>query len=159
MKSTNKILLILGIVFLIIILAIFIPSILKDKKTLDTSKLEYNLINEGKYISDLETVQKFAEALHSNSIFDAKQYLSNNCEIYDTNNKKCTFEEHIANLSTTTYYKYEKRSNDLKNQETYRIYWNDGTEIQTIILQKVINEEKVYYEIVKCIIIINNIEG
>lgn len=151
-KQDNKIAIIVGVILLSITLIIFVPGIIEDKKVLDTSKLEYNLIMEGKYVSDLETVQGFAEALHSNSISDAKQYLSDNCEIYDTNNNKCSFEEFISNISTTTYYRYEKRSNDLKNEETYRIYWNNGNEIQTIILQKVISNEKVYYEIVKCII-------
>lgn len=61
----------------------------------------------------------------------------------------------MSKIDTSTSYKYEKRGNSIKDEVTYRISWNDGTEIQTIIMKKVVSKEKVYYEIVKCILTMN----
>lgn len=118
-------------------------------------RLKYELIKQGKSISDSEIIRNFAEELHLGNIANAKEYLANDCVIYDENSKKCSFEEYMSKIDTSTSYKYEKRGNSIKDEVTYRISWNDGTEIQTIIMKKVVSKEKVYYEIVKCILTMN----
>ena len=142
---------------LLIVLIIGGKFVLKEKASLDKTKLEYELIKQGKSTSDSEIIRKFVEELHSGNMANAKEYLANDCAIYDENSKKCSFEEYMSKIDTSTSYKYEKRENSIKDEVTYRISWNDGTEIQTIIMKKVISREKVYYGIVECILTVNKI--
>lgn len=156
-QKNNKLYFLIGVIIVGIVLFVGIIVVLKDKVILDKSKLEYQLIKEGKTTSSLTTVQQFAEALHSGNISEAKSYLASDCVIYGKNNKKCTFEEYISNIDTSTSYRYEKRGSSIKDEDTYRISWNEGKEIQTIILRKVITKERVYYEIVECILTVNKV--
>lgn len=155
MESNNKMLYIIGGVMILIALVIGCKFVLKGNALLDKTNLEYELIKQGKSTSDSEIIRKFAEELHSGNISKAKEYLANDCVIYDENSNKCSFEEYMSKIDTSTSYKYEKRGNSIKDEATYKISWNDGTEIQTIIMKKVVSKERVYYEIVECVLTIN----
>ena len=114
-------------------------------------------MEEGKYVSDLETVKNFIKFLENGDIEQAKKLLSNDCIICDENNNICTFEEYISKIDTSAYCKYEKRGNSIDDEKTYRISWKNELQLQTIVLEKVINENEIYYEIVKCLLNINQL--
>lgn len=156
-KSDLIITLVVGGIFLIIALFIFVPGIIEDNKKSKMLKHESELLSQGKYVSDIQTVKEFADYIKNGDIDKAKTLLSKYCIIYDENNKKCSFEEYISKIDTSTYYQYEERGNSIDNEKTYRISWKEKTQIQTIILEKVINEDEMHYEITKCMITLNTI--
>ena len=155
MENNNNKLYIFLVVILLIIFIIGGKFVLKEKASLDKTKLENELIKQGKSVSDGEIIRNFAEELHSGNMSNAKGYLADNCVIYDENNKKCSFEKYVSKIDTTTSYRYEKRGNSINDEVTYRISWNESTEVQTIIMKKVVTKERVYYEIIECILTIN----
>ena len=150
-----KLAIILGIISLIVVLVIFLPGLIESKKELEDSRHEGELLSEGNYTSDIETLKNFIKFLENGDIESAKKLLSKDCIIYDENNNICTFEEYVSKIDTTTYYKYEERGNSIDDEKTYRISWKDGLQIQTIVLDKVVNENEMHYEIVECLLNIN----
>lgn len=150
-----KLAIILGTISLIVVLVIFLPGLIESKNELENSRHEGKLLSEGKYTSDIETLEDFIKSLENGDIESAKKLLSKDCMIYDENNNICTFEEYVSKIDTSTYYKYEKRGNSIDDEKTYRISWKDGLQIQTIVLDKVVNENEMHYEIVKCLLNIN----
>lgn len=156
-KSNNKAIWIFGAVLLILVLIIFIPGLVKDMKSLETSKQEYNLINESKTISAKDITEQFATLLSNERYEEANQYLSEDCEMFDSkNHKRVKLEYCLEDLRNYISYTIEKRSNDLKNEETYRILWN-GTkyentkQIITLNLRKKVKSDEVTYEIFRVI--------
>lgn len=150
-----KLAIILGIICLVIVSVIFLPGLIESKNELENSKHEGELLSEGKYKSDIETIKDFIKFLEDGDIEQAKSLLSKDCIIYDENNNICTFEEYVSKIDTSTYYKYDERGNSINDEKTYRISWKNGLQIQTIILKKVVNENEIHYEIVKCLLNIN----
>lgn len=150
-----KLAIILGIISLVVVLVIFLPGLIESKNELEDLKHEEELLNEGKYKSDTETLKDFIKFLEDGDIEQAKSLLSEDCIIYDENNNICTFEEYVSKIDTSTYYKYEERGNSINDEKTYRISWKNGLQIQTIVLEKVVTENEIHYEIVKCLLNIN----
>lgn len=142
---------IIGIILLFIVIVAFIPGLIKSRKELNELKKESELLKEGNYISDYECVKNFAEYLKSKDLENIKKLLSSNCLFYNTgicNSIELCFE----NLEEYETYRIEKRSNDISNEETYRIYWNgwnvdEAKQIITLILKKQITTEEVTYKI------------
>lgn len=151
MKSNNYAGWVIGIICIIVILSILIPDLLKSKKELDESKREYEMLNNDKYISDSDCVKEFAECIKNKDMDSAKKLLSSNCSFYNTS--KCySIESCFENLDEYETYRYEKRGNDVKNEVTYRIYWNgwnesEASQIITLILEKNVGKEEIIYKI------------
>lgn len=150
-----KLAIILGIISLVVVLVIFLPGLIESKNELEDLKHEEELLSEGKYKSDIETLKNFIKFLEDGDIEQAKSLLSEDCIIYDENNNICTFEEYVSKIDTSTYYKYEERGNSINDEKTYRISWKNGLQIQTIVLEKVVTKNEIHYEIVKCLLNIN----
>lgn len=156
-KSDNKAIWIFGAALLIIVLIIFIPGLVKDMKSLETSKQEYNLVGEGKSIPVSDIVEDFAKLISQKDYVEASKYLSEDKTLLDSNNiERVKLEYCFEKLSPHTSHNIEKRGNDLKNEETYRIFWN-GTkyentkQIITLNLRKKVKSNEVTYEIFKVI--------
>lgn len=143
---------IIFVVTLVIVLALFIPSMVKQKQELKQIDVERQLIEDGKYTSAHDVMLNFIDALHAEDIKKAKGYLSKDCKIYNKDHKPCTFDKYLTNIDTTTSYKYEERGNSVGDEETYVVRWNNETEVQTIMLRKTSNSERVYYEIITLMI-------
>lgn len=156
-KIDNKFLWICGTVILIIILILFVPGLLEDKKALDLSKQEYNLIKEGKTVTARDIAEEFANLLSVKKYDETSKYLSNDCKLIDSNNKeRVKLEYCLEKLVTYNSYTIEKRGNDLKDQETYRILWNgtnysNTNQIITLYLKKKITTDQRTYEIFRII--------
>ncbi len=162
-KDDNKVVWIAGAVLLVICLLIFVPGIIESKKELDTAKLEYNLIKEGKTISASDIAEKFTILLSEKRYNEANTYLSENCKLFDSNNnERVKLEDCLEKLDKYNNHTIEERGNDLKDQETYRILWNgtnyeNTNQIITLFLKKKIESDKVTYEIIKIIFTNNTI--
>lgn len=156
-ENNNKIVWISGAIILIIILIIFVPGLIENKKNLDTSRHAYELIKEGKTISSSEITEQFATLLSNKRYDEASKYLSKDCEFYDSDNhKRVKLEYCLEELDECSSYRTEKRGNELKDQETYRILWNgtsyeNTNQIVTLFLRKKIESDQVTYEIFRVI--------
>lgn len=153
-NGNNKTTIIVGVILLIITLIIFVPGLIKDKKSLDTSKLEYNLILEGKTISSREIAEKFLEQIKNKNYEEAKKYLANDCEFYNysfTNTNVNSLDFCLEKLEDYSTSRIELRGNGIKGEESYRIYWNEEStsQIITIQMRKKVTNEVVTYEIIK----------
>lgn len=156
-KNDNKIVWIAGGIIFIILLLIFVPYLIDSKKSLDTTKLEYNLIQEGKTVSAKDISEQFAMLLSEKKYDEASTYLSEECKLIDSNNReRVKLEYCLEELNIHSSHTIEKRGNDLKDQETYRILWNGTSyentkQIITLFLRKKVKSDKVTYEIFRVI--------
>lgn len=169
-KSTSGCLIVFFMVFLLIFLPILIGLLSKDIKVLNQEKHEAKLIEEGKTKTHNEVINEIAEILKNKDKEKIKDYLAIDYTYYDNNNIEHKYISSFFNDLTiyTTDYEIEERGNDLKDEETYRIYWNvvednkkkgiDKTSqyycLQkiTIMLKKVVKENEITYEIEKIIL-------
>ena len=145
----NKFIFVIGATILIVVLIIFLPGLIEDKKELEMSKLEYNLTLEGKTTS--------ARNITESKYDEASKYLSKDCKLIDYNNReRAKLEYCLEKLAQYSSYKIEERENSIKDEETYRILWNgtnfeDTNQVITICLKKEINQNEVTYKIYKVI--------
>lgn len=169
-KSTSGCLIVFFMVFLLIFLPILIGLLSKDIKVSNQEKHEAKLIEEGKTKPHNEVINEIAEILKNKDKEKIKDYLAIDYTYYDNNNIEHKYISSFFNDLTiyTTDYEIEERGNDLKDEETYRIYWNvvednkkkgiDKTSqyycLQkiTIMLKKVVKENEITYEIEKIIL-------
>lgn len=156
-SDSNRSIWIIGGTILVIVLMIFLPGLFESKKSLDTVKHEYNLIEEGKTVTAREITEEFTKLLSVKNYDEANKYLSNDCKLIDSNNtERVKLEYCLEKLAVYNSYTIEKRGNDLKNQETYRILWNGTTyentkQIITLNLRKKVNKQEITYEIIRVI--------
>lgn len=160
---------VLFVVFLIIFLPILIWLISNNIENSNKLKHEQQLIQEGKVKSDNEVINEIVNVLKYRDENKLKEYLSENIIYYDNNIE-------YKYLSNSFWYdlKYlvkdeydiEKRGNDIKNQETYRIYWNVVEQNKslgrtneyyclqtiTIVLNRIVKKDIITYEIEKIIL-------
>lgn len=153
----NKFIFVIGATILIVVLIIFLPGLIEDKKELEMSKLEYNLTLEGKTTSARNITENFVLLLSESKYDEASKYLSKDCKLIDYNNReRAKLEYCLEKLAQYSSYKIEERENSIKDEETYRILWNgtnfeDTNQVITICLKKEINQNEVTYKIYKVI--------
>lgn len=158
-----------AIVLLILVSIIFIPMIVNSIKSNSIVMHEAKLIEEGKTVSADTVINDIVEVLKNRDKEKFETYLDENFEYFgnDNNNSKHTWKlwSELKYLSEESY-DIEKRSNSIKDKETYTIYWNvvDANKslgrahqyycLQkiTIMLKKEIKEDIITYSIEKIIL-------
>lgn len=169
-NNGNGCAIILFIVFLIIFVPILIGLISNNIKSSNKLKLEQQLIQEGKVKSDNEVINEIVDILKNRDENKLKGYLSKNITYYDNNNMEYKYlsSSFWSNLKylIKDEYDIEKRENDIKDQETYRIYWNVVEQNKslgrtnqyyclqtiTIVLNRIVKKDIITYEIEKIIL-------
>lgn len=168
-KSTSGCLIVFFVVFLLIFLPILIGLISNNSNTSNQAKHEAKLIEEGKTKTDNEVINEIAEILKNKNEEKLKEYLSENFMYSDNDRNQSKYiHDFISDLNylIEDNYDIEKRGNDLKDEETYRIYWNVVEQNKnlgrtnqyyclqkiTIILKRVIKQDIITYEIEKIIL-------
>ena len=162
------------IVFFVIFLLIFVPILIgvisNNIENSNKVKHEQRLIEDGKIKTHNEVINEILEILKSRNETKLKEYLADDFTYYDNNNIEhkylSSFFEDLKIFHLN--YEIEQRGNDIKNQETYRIYWNvieenkkRGIKKQeqyyclqkiTIILERAVKADEITYEIKKIIL-------
>lgn len=169
-KNDNKVVWIVGAATLVLILIAFVPGLVEDKQNLDLLKQEEKLLKEGKNISSGDIINEIAEILKNEEGEKLESYLSNSFLYYNDENKESKYVKNFLDdlRIYTSSYDIEKRGNSIKDEETYRVYWNTveknvkngvkrgehGYCLQTvtIILKKAIKQDIITYEIKEIIL-------
>lgn len=161
------------IIILIIVAIIFIPIIFNTLKesneSLQKTKLEGKLIEEGKVKTYDKTINEILEILKNKDENKLKEYLSNDFLYYDNNNRESkyitAFFRDLKILSSE--YDIERRGDTSRDDVvTYRIYWNvvNGNKslgrtsqyycLQkvTIMLKRIVKQDIITYEVDKIIL-------
>lgn len=163
-----------AITLLILVAIIFIPLIINtisDSIESDNeAKHEAQLIEEGKTKSANDVINEIAEILKNCDEAKLKEYVAENFEYSDNDRNHSKYiDNFLRDLSIySSSYEIERRGNDIKDKETYRIYWNIVEENRdngvdktsqyyclqkiTIMLKRVIKEDIITYEIEKIIL-------
>lgn len=167
-NSGNGCAIALLIVFLIIFVPILISLVSNHIEISNKSKYETKLIEEGKTKTHSEVINEIIETLKNKNEAQLKAFLSEDFTYYDNNNIQhkyiSSFLEDLKTLSSS--YDIEQRGNDIKNQETYRIYWNVVEQNKslgrtnqyyclqkvTAVLNRVVKDNIITYEIEKIIL-------
>ena len=164
-NENNKSLLITIIIIIIIILILCLPAVTKSINELNSSKLEYKLLQEGKTIRSDEVIEKIVEIMKNKDEEKMNDYLSDDFVYYYKNRDSkyiYSFWNNLKDLVNDNY-EIERRENDIKDEETYRIYWDvvEQNKINgvnktdeyyclqriTIVLKRVIKKDIISYEI------------
>ena len=152
-EKNNKAIWIVGAILLILVLMIFMPGLIESQQRLETSKREYNLIQEGKTISASDVVEDFTLLLSNKKYNEASKYLSSDCKLIDSQNKeRVNLEYCLEKLNNYNSYRIERRGNSVQNEKTYRILWNgtryeNTNQIITLFLRRKVKTNEVTYEI------------
>lgn len=169
-KKGNGCIIAFFIIFLIIFIPLLVQLISNNIENSNKAKHETALIEEGKVKSASDVMDEIMEILKSKDEVKLEGYLSENFTYFDNdgNNSKYinSFIDDLAIYSTS--YEIERRGNDIKDKETYRVYWNvveknrdngiDKTSqyycLQkiTIMLTRVVKEDIITYDIEKIIL-------
>lgn len=168
-KNGKVVYLILFIIFIVVLIP-FISIASQSVENLNKSKHEAKLIEEGKTKTQDEVINEIIEMLKCKDEEELKQYLSEEFRYYDNDNKEYKYTTNFfRDLGTlTSNYETEQRSNDIKDKETYRIYWNvveknkeygvkRGEQYYclqtiTIMLKRVVKQDEITYQIEKIIL-------
>lgn len=170
-NNNNKFIWIIGIIILIIVILIFMPSLLESKSKLDKSKLEHNLIEDGKTVSSDEIINELIEILKTKDKNKIEQCLTKDFTYYDNNNIEHKYiHDFFSDLNIlSSKYDIERRGDtSSSDRATYRIYWNTveqnidngikrgerGYCLQTItiMLKRVVRQDLITYEVEKIIL-------
>lgn len=81
-KEKNKTVWIASIVILVIILLLFVPNLIENKKELEYLKHKGELIQQGKSVSDTEIIGKVIDILKIRDKGELNRYLSNDFEYW-----------------------------------------------------------------------------
>lgn len=169
--SNNKFIWIFGAILLILILIAFVPGLLDSKKELDATKLEYNLIQEGKVKTPDKVIDEIIEILKNKEEDKFKQFLSSDFIYYDNDNIEYNYSNSfLKDLQIYTSSCEVERRGDIYQDDivTYWIYWNIVEQNKAngviksdtnyclqriyIYLKKVVKEDMITYEIEKIIL-------
>lgn len=155
----SKIVLLIILVVLILFLP-FIHQIVNSFFKQQQSKLEDTVLTSENYTSASSIVSKTIDYLKSGDTDSIKSLLSNDCEFYN-DGTKYSLSSCLDNLLEYESCKYEKRGNSIKNEETYRVYWNGSNlenahQIITLVLKRKVTQSEITYEI-KHITLSNNV--
>lgn len=160
-----------AIVFFIIFLIIFVPILIglisNNIEKLNQTKHEAKLIEEGKTKTHDEVINEIVEILKSRKEIELKKYLSDDFKYFNNERAESKFIDNFfkdLKYLVENRYDIEKRGNDIKNQETYRIYWNTNNLVKeradrlyclqkiTVVLNRAIKEDIITYDIEKIIL-------
>ncbi len=168
-SNTNETGCLIGV--LILVLIIFVPMIvspiIQQFDISNSEKHEAKLIEEGKVKSADTVINEFTQIIKNREKEKVKNYLTNDFTYIDNNRYETKYIEDYnfwndLKLLTSTY-DIEKRGNSIKDEATYRIYWNvvgnNKNEDRAsryyclqkldIFLRKVVEEEQIIYKIYK----------
>lgn len=163
-KQDNKVVWIVGAVMLILIILAFVPGLVENKQNLDILKQEEQLIKEGKVKTHDEVINEIIEILKERKQEKLEEYLADEFTYVDNDRNNSKYSSSLwtdLKYLVEDNYDIEKRANDTKNQETYRIYWNINKLVKertdrlyclqkiTISLKRVVKQDIVTYEIEK----------
>lgn len=161
-KENKKFIVVIGIVLIVIILIISLPEIIKEQKKLETSKLEYKLLQEGKTINSDEIVKEIVEILKDRDKEKLKEYLSSDFNYWDDNNTESKYiYKFWSDLKFYTGKHYIEERGDITdtNYKTFWIYWDIPEQLEykqysqyslqkiCIYMRKVVKEDIITYEI------------
>lgn len=151
----------LAIVFAIIIALIAVSSLSDAIKSSNEAKHRLSLVQEGKTISSGTIMNEIAEILKNRQEDNLKEYLADNFKYID--NDRCESKNIDGFWKDIKYfvtdYDIEKRENSIKDEETYRIYWNTNNLVKEradrlycsqkiiVILKEVVKNDMITYEI------------
>lgn len=138
-------------------------------KSSNKEKHEALLIEEGKIKTDSEVINEIIEILIERNGRKLEEYLSYEFVYVDNDRHESKYVGSFwtdLNYLVEDNYDIEKRANDIKDEETYRIYWNVVEQNKglgranqyyclqkiTIILEKIVKEDIITYEIEKIIL-------
>lgn len=158
----------------IIVLVVFIPFIIvvsQSVESLNNSKHESKLVEEGKTKTHNEVINEVIEILKGKDENKLKSYLAEEFKYYDNDNEEYKYTgKFFRDLDIFfTSYEIEKRGDINRNDfATYRIYWNIVEENKkngikqgehgyclqtiTIMLKRVVKQEEITYQIEKIIL-------
>lgn len=158
------------IVFFIILVIIFIIIAISMTSNTSEEQQELNheneLISQGKIKNASEVITEVAELLKNRDITKFDEYLSNNFSYIGKDNYESKTADNLFNdlQYLASDYDVEKRENDFEDKETYRIYWNTNKLVTdktnnlyslqkiTVVLNRVVKEDIITYEIEKIIL-------
>lgn len=152
-KNTNKTLIIIMIIIGILILIPCLKSLINSTNNLNSLKLENKLLSEGKVMSLTDLNNEIAEAIKNKNYSNITTHLSkNDYTLQNSEGKKYTVDQCLSVISEVTSYSIEKRANDVKDEETYRIYINGNSSsnsdnIITIVYEKNVTKNEIQYNI------------
>ncbi len=166
MKKRN---IIVVIVLLLVVIITLVNLMSKNIKASKLEKHEQKLIQEGNVIDSNKFIEEIAEILKNKDEEKLKECLSENFMYSDNDRNQSKYIHNFIsdlNYLIEDNYDIEKRGNDLKDEETYRIYWNVVEQNKnlgrtnqyyclqkiTIILKRVIKQDIITYEIEKIIL-------
>lgn len=168
-KNGKVVYLILFIIFIVVLIP-FISIASQSTENLNKSKHEAKLVEEGKTKTQDEVINEIIEILKNKDKDKMKSYLSENFKYYDNDNKEYKYADNfLKDLDIYfTSYEIEQRGNDIKDEVTYRIYWNvveqnkeNGVkqgergyclQTLTIMLKRVVKQDEITYQIEKIIL-------
>lgn len=166
-NNSNKIAWITGLIILILVLSLFIPKLVDDKKELDELKYEGQFIQEGKVVSDTEVINEIVNILKERKKEQLNSYITadftyiNNNEI--ESNNLYNFWNDLDYLVEDNY-DIEKRGSSIQNEETYFVYWNTNNKVidrndnmyclqeLRIYLKKVVETDRITYKVYRIIL-------
>lgn len=170
MKKNNKSWLV-GLVVIVVIIALICGPMLVDSiSEWAETKKEYELLQEGKVEDSEDVINQIVEILKNEQKNEIESYLGDDFKYYDYNNLESSFVDGMwKDLQPLTgNYDIERRGDTTSDDmATYRVYWNVEdlslsrddlnycSQILTIILKRVIRQDKLTYEI-SSIMLTNN---
>lgn len=169
-KKGNGCIIAFFIIFLIIFVPLLIELISNNIENSNKAKHEATLIKEGNVKSASDVINEIMEILKNKDEAKLEEYLSEDFA-YSDNDRN--YSKHIKGFIDdltiySTSYEIERKENDIKGKETYRVYWNvveenrdngvDKTsqyyclQKMTITLVRVVKENVITYDIEKIIL-------
>lgn len=166
-NNSNKVVWITGLIILILVLLLFIPKLVDDKKELDELEYERQLIQEGKVISDTEVINEIVNTLKERKEEQLNSYIATDFTYINDNgiesNSLYNFWNDLDYLVEDNY-DIEKRGNSIQNEETYFVYWNTNNKVidrndnmyclqeLRIYLKKVVETDRITYKVYRIIL-------
>lgn len=169
-KKNNRSWLVGLIVIVVIIVLICGPMLVDSISEWAETKKEYELLQEGKVEDSEDVIKQIVEILKNEQKNEIESYLSDDFKYYDYNNLESCFVDGMWRdlQPLTSNYDIERRGDTSSDDmATYRVYWNVEdlslsrddlnycSQILTIILQRVISQDNLTYEI-SSIMLTNN---
>lgn len=166
-NNSNKVVWITGLIMLILVLLLFIPKLVDDKKELDELKYEGQLIQEGKVVSDTEVINEIVNILKERKKEQLNSYITADFTYVNNNgiesNSLYNFWNDLDYLVEDNY-DIEKRGSSIQNEETYFVYWNTNNKVidrndnmyclqeLRIYLKKVVETDRITYKVYRIIL-------
>ena len=166
-NNSNKVVWITGLIILILVLLLFIPKLVDDKKELDELKYEGQLIQEGKVVSDTEVINEIVNILKERKKEQLNSYITADFTYVNNNgiesNSLYNFWNDLDYLVEDNY-DIEKRGSSIQNEETYFVYWNTNNKVidrndnmyclqeLRIYLKKVVETDRITYKVYRIIL-------